>query len=141
MKKLILIRHQVLNDYFFQVTVIWNAQYLHKSSSHRVLLLLSNWFQNQRCISVYYYCKFMQYYTNCNSNLKFYTSHFLWINISKGICEILDHFIDKLTIQLKGIILDKTSYCPTRTAENFSCAMLKSKMSLAEKFLLCGSLY
>ena len=55
-------------------------------NSHRVLLLLSYWFQNQRCISVYYYCKLMQYYTNCNSNLKFYTSHFLSINISQGIC-------------------------------------------------------
>ena len=65
--------------------IIWNSQYLHKSSSHLVLLLLSNWFQNQRCLSMYYFYKFV-HYTNCNSNLKFYTSHFLWINISKGIC-------------------------------------------------------
>ena len=57
----------VLNDYFFQVTVIWNSQYLHKSSSHRVLLSLSNWFQNNLCISMYYYCKFVQYHTNFNS--------------------------------------------------------------------------
>ena len=35
-------------------------------------------------------------------------------------------FLRSTTFQYKGIILNKTLYFPTRTAENFSCAMLNS---------------
>ena len=40
-------------------------------------------------------------------NLKFYTSNFLLINISEGICQILDHFDGKPIIKLESIIFHK----------------------------------